>query len=291
MPICRWIRALAGALALSLTVAAFAADECAAPVLVLHTDAGAVEIALAPSAAPRSVARLLNSDYADGLSFDVTRPNVSLQSTPLLGHETDLPMELSAAALGLHERTLDTPGAAHAIVQDHLVPAYRRSLRGDALGETLQTWLTRWYDSYDPSFLLGTSMGDVHRALGIPDTPGLDSRPVTRGSVALVPAGPDRASSKLAFFLSDSPAKTGRWPVIGEVTSGMEHLTAISRAPRHPRSLAHTTAYTPKDPVAIHDITHRCTTPSGDGASADASAHQSRTSGRPAASPSKGETS
>ena len=259
MPNRRTVCALVAAWLLAINALPATAGECTDPVLTLDTSSGAIDVRLFPDAAPRTIQWLLRSDdYDANLAFDVTQPNVVVRTLPLLGPDSRQPIELSAAALGLHEQKLATTGLAHDAIQNDLIPAYRRSLKGDVMSDTLRAWLAHWFNTYDPSFLLGTPISDLHAALGIPDTPGLRSRAVTRGSVALVPADVGQVSSKLAFFLSDAPAKTGRWPVVGEVTDGIDILVALSRAPRHPRSLAHSSAYKPVNPVSITRISHRC---------------------------------
>jgi len=253
---------LAGiALCAAVNASAESPATCAHPQITLHSDAGDLVIALDPAAAPQSVAALRSAKIAANLKFEHTRPHVEVRTSAVLADNLSLPLEMNGVALGLADDTIDDPGAAMDVVQSRLIGAYRRSLKGDPLSATAKDWLARWFDTYKADFLLGVSRQQINAALGVPNTPGLASQPVTRGSVVLVPDGPALATSRLSIALTDLPQRTGRWPVIGRVVSDLGVLEQLARAPRHKPNAFQPNRYLPVEPVRIGRVTRDCTKP------------------------------
>lgn len=243
-----------------------ATDTASPPYLRITTDSGVIDVELYRDAAPRTTEALLDlasgtghhAPYFDGVSFDYTRPRTEIRtgltSSPTIVFET----ELDAAALGLDRDVVRDIPDAMAVVQRELLVAFGRDKHGHGLSQQLRDWLEVWYETYQPDFLLGVSRQTINEALGYVYTDNLASRPVTRGSVALVPGSPATATPSLSFALRDMPQRTGRWMVIGRVVNGLDLVEGISVAdlaqPRHvkPRQ------YTPRSPVVIQSARPIC---------------------------------
>ncbi len=217
--------------------------------LRLHHDA-------APDAVDQLVAQVEAGRF-DGLTIDYTRPRVEVRTSDIPGAE-DVPATIDASSLGLDTKRIADRGEAMNVMQDKLLPAYRSALRGKPLTPLLETWLAEWFDGYDPSFLVGTSYQQVYEALGYVYTPGLASRPVTRGSVALVPRGPGMASERLSIALSDLAHRDGRWMVVGEVIGGLDLVERIALAPLATPPNSKPVGYVPRDPVEIDAVHGEC---------------------------------
>jgi hypothetical protein len=138
------------------------------------------------------------------------------------------------------------------------VPAVNRTKRKGDTDARLEDWMTKWRATDNASFLVGKSRKEINEALGYPYSKGLDSRPVTKGSLTLQPESPGRASARLGIALSDLPIRLGRQMVIGRVTSGLELADDISiralAVPPGMRSLD----FKPKDPVAVGSVQLLC---------------------------------
>lgn len=201
-----------------------------------EVDGATLVLEFDPAAAPVAVAALRESLEADrwhGVAFDWVQPNVEIRTaaaTPVL-----LTSELDGTALGLERIAIADSGAAMNLVQMELEPAFMRA--GAAATPQLRDWIMRWRRDFDPTFLVGVTRLQINSALGYPSQTGLRTRPVRRGSVALVSAAPGSSALALAIILRDQPARDGRWVVVGRVVSGLELVQRISIAPRiHPKS-------------------------------------------------------
>ncbi len=261
----RGLRAFLYVAALATVTGAVADDtpctvaDAGAKHLVLETTRGVIAIELFDDAAPGAVARLErlavgrdgDAGYFDGLTFDYTRPRHEIRTAAHATDAAELPVELDAAPLGLDTVAARSDGEAMDIVQGDLMPAARTIKRTGRMTPRMRDWLETWYESRDPGFLVGVSRRAINEALGYVYTDGLASRPVTAGSVALVPSGPTTATARLSIALRDMPARTGRWMVVGRVVDGLDVVESISVAPlQRPRHVK-PRSYAPLDPVVI----------------------------------------
>jgi len=219
------------------------------PHLVLTTVEGSVEIELFPAAAPEAVARLVrlavgpvfdstlvNTDlrhgivgYYDGLWFDLAYPHTSLATSVRPPADTFLiRTQIDAGALGLDARLILTAPEATNVWQFELFP-HSAGLAADAdLHPRLQEWLGRWNETFSAGFLVGVSQREINEALGYSYVSGLESQPVTRGSVALEPFDTTWSTPRLVIALRDFPKFDGRRMVVGRVVSGLDLVDDIS---------------------------------------------------------------
>jgi|CXWL01.1.fsa_nt_gi cyclophilin family peptidyl-prolyl cis-trans isomerase len=188
-----------------------------------------------PAAAPVAVAALRESLEAgrwSGVAFDWVYPNVEIRTAAAA--PTVFASEIDGRALGLEQVRIADRGAAMNLVQMELEPAFMRA--GAAATPQLRDWIVRWRREFDPGFLVGVSRLEINSALGYGSQTGLRTRPVRRGSVALVSAAPGSSTLALAIFLRDQPARDGRTVVVGRVISGLDIAQRISIAARiHPK--------------------------------------------------------
>jgi hypothetical protein len=222
------------------------------PALILGTELGTIEIALDPVAAAELGPALAcwSQGPADlDRHFDFIHPHVEIRTSPLASvPELSIPVAMDAAALGLEELRLADAAEAMNVMQRELLPRWQRLAERGLATTQLRRWIEGWYGTYDPSFLIGVSWREINEALGYSYRTGAGSLQPERGSVALVPVEPGRASSRLAILLADRPELTGRWFVVGRVTSGLEIASTLSiqaRADRGP------SARLPLNPVRI----------------------------------------
>lgn len=249
------------------------ACESGRPHLVLQTQEGAIAIELWPRAAPRSVARLarlaagpifdptLFEDreqasavgYFDGLAFDYTHPHVEIALEVRAPKRLfELPAEIDAEALGLHEKRIADAGEAMDLFQRELVVQLReRGKDPSAVTPRLREWLTRFYENYDPSFLVGVSWKEINQALGYRYESGLESRPAVAGAVLLKAPTPGRSSLRLSILLADMPRRTGREVVVGRAARGLDLAQAISLRPLLVPPEVRDRRYRPADPVVV----------------------------------------
>jgi cyclophilin family peptidyl-prolyl cis-trans isomerase len=266
----------AAAVSLAAAGAPQGAPASGRPRLAVQTRLGTITLELFEDAAPRGVAELAalvaeGRVYADA-TFAYTRPHqeVRLRPRPGAGEPPSISTELDAAALGLdRERVRDT-GQAMDVLQRELLPAFARSGKRAEPGSPLASWMDAWYRERDPAFLVGATRQAINEALGHRYERGLASRPPVRGTVALPPASPTRSRPELAFLLADMPARSGRWMVVGRVTSGLELLESIALRPRAPGARGHK-LFEPAEPLPVASVTlaQRSTTqtkPSAEGA-------------------------
>lgn len=224
------------------------------PVLVLETERGAIEIELYTAAAPEATTAIVAWSRAprterEAPVFDYIHPHVEIRTAPLAaGRTATLPVEMDAGALGLDRRLVADEGEAMDVLQREILPPWQGQAARGVASPTLRQWIERWYQTYDPSFLVGRSWREIYEALGHRFRDGLDSRPAERGAVALVPASPGNATSRLALLLDDLPTRDGRWLVVGRIVRGLEVVREISIQPVADRGPK---ARIPRDPVRI----------------------------------------
>jgi cyclophilin family peptidyl-prolyl cis-trans isomerase len=239
-------------------------------------EANSIVIELFERAAPGAVRRLVDlaagpvfnealvgpddSGYFDALTFNYTKPHLEIRTserppTGLLKIKT----EIDAGALGLDEDRIADVGAAMDVMQHELLKGGQKAKQGKSITPQLQAWIKQWYENYSAEFLVGVSRKEINEALGYEysETP-LESVPVTKGTVVLVPKSPVAASPRLSIVLSDMPLKTGQWMVVGRVVEGLEIADQISLEPLIlPRRIKQK-SYRPLNPVVIHSAEFLC---------------------------------
>jgi cyclophilin family peptidyl-prolyl cis-trans isomerase len=246
------------------------------PQLRIQTRLGAITVELFEDSAPLGLAELrslIGERLYAGATFAYTRPHqeVRLRAVPGAGREdVTVSTQLDAEALGLDRERLRDRGQAMDVLQRELLPAFARSGKRAEPGSPLASWMDAWYRERDPAFLVGATRQAINEALGHRYQRGLASRPPLRGTVALPPASPTRSRPELAFLLADMPGRSGRWMVVGRVTSGLELLESIALRPRAPGARGHK-LFEPAEPLPVASVTlaQRSTTqtkPSAEGA-------------------------
>jgi cyclophilin family peptidyl-prolyl cis-trans isomerase len=240
----------------------------------LETDSIIIE--LFERAAPDAVRRLVelaggpvfnealvgpnDSGYFDGLTFNYTKPHLDIRTSerPPTGL-LEITTEIDANALGLHEDRIEDVNAAMDVMQQELLQSGQKAKRGESISSQLSAWISRWYENYSADFLIGVSRKEINEALGFEysDAP-LESVPVTKGAVALVPRSPVAASPRLSIILQDMPLRTGRWMVVGRVVEGLDIADQISIEPLVlPRSVKQK-YFRPLNPVVIRSAEFTC---------------------------------
>lgn len=244
------------------------------PHLVMSTAVGEIVIELHEDAAPEAVRGLVElvrgskggmvleestgspSAAFDGLAFDHCKPHIEIRtSIPRGEQDLRLPNQMCAAALGLDEEKVADTNEAMSILQNELLAANQVAKRTGWTNKILQGWMDEWRQSHSADFLVGIPLERVNRALGYVYEEGLKSRPVTAGTVTLVPVSPREALARLSITLTDMPSRTGRWMVIGTVTEGFELAQTISEGPLTPEKAL---KYRPLRPVVIEKTEVEC---------------------------------
>lgn len=201
------------------------------------TDQGPLLLVFDPASAPQAVAALRQSFAAEdwnGVPILWVRPHTEIR-TGLPRNALPLASELSAEPLGLGAIRIEDAGAAMNTIQFELEPAFARA--GAAASTQLAAWIAEWRAHFDANFLVGMTRQQINEALGYRYAPGHATRPMRRGSVALVAAEPGSTSLALAILLRDQPRRDGCWVVVGRVESGLDLVDRLSIAPRlHPKS-------------------------------------------------------
>lgn len=253
------------------------------PHLVLETAAGRIDIELLPAAAPRAVARLIRLadgpvfdpeiafdaregdpvGYYDGLELDLAYPHSSLSTAlrPPAGSVL-IPTTIDAAALGLDERRIESGADANRVWQFELFPYQADIPSDDELHPRMRRWLGRWGETKNADFLVGASRQEIDEALGYEFVDGLESRPNTRGAVALAPYDRTRSTPRLVILLADAPQFDGRRMVVGRVVSGLDVADEISARPLIP---AKPVKNRPVVPVRIERAGIECRPPASEG--------------------------
>lgn len=249
------------------------------PTLVLSTSAGTITIELYEAAAPKAVrqlAKIVKGPYFDpvvfaaesreagrgfydGLTFNYAQPHIEIISEsrePI--DQFVFETEIDAERLGLDKQLIENPAEAMNVMQRELLVEFGEKKKRGQITELLEGWLDQWYEGYRADFLVGVSRREINEALGYVYQSGLDSRPATRGSVALKPLSPTRATARLSILLADIPERTGRVMVIGDVMEGLEVAEAISTKPRKMPPSAHRKQFLPENPIAIETMELVC---------------------------------
>lgn len=251
--------------------------ETGRPFFLLTTTEGAIRIELAEEAAPKTIRRLVrlaegpifNPDlvpsppapptgYYDGLAFDYANPHIEIISElrPPEGL-VELANEISAEALALDRSRIDNPGEAMDVMQMELLPAYQAHRKQGVPTGRLGEWIDKWYESYQPDFLVGVTRQQINEALGHAYEKGLASLPPIRGAVGLAPSRPGHSTPRLSILLSDIPQRNGRWMVIGRVVEGLELAQDISLRDRVPGPYGDR-FHRPLVPVVIESLEFEC---------------------------------
>ena len=229
--------------------------------LVMSTATGEIVIELFEDAAPlavRELVELVRASAFDGIEFDHCLPRHEIRTSlnPAL-EDVDLPIQISAETLGLDQAKIDDTAEAMSVLQNELLAANQVAKETGRTNKTLQGWMDQWYASYSAAFLVGVSRLEINRALGYVYEPGLASRPVGTGTVALVPTTPRESSARFSIALTEMPGRNGRWMVVGRVVAGLDVAEAISEGPLTPEKAL---KYRPLQPVEIETIEVRCQT-------------------------------
>ncbi|MBT76608.1 MAG: peptidylprolyl isomerase [Gammaproteobacteria bacterium] len=269
-----------GVIAASVAVAGEAEPLCdlpsARPQLVFSLEKNSIVIELFERAAPGAVRRLVelasgpvfnellvgsnDSGYFDGLTFNYTKPHLEIITSerPPTGL-LEISTEIDANALGLHEDRIEDVNAAMDVMQRELLKSGQKAKRGESISPQLSAWISRWYENYSADFLIGVSRKEINEALGfVYSETALESLPVTKGSVMLVPRSPITASPRLSIILEDMPLRTGRWMVVGRIVEGLDIAEQISMEPLIlPRSVKQR-YFRPLNPVVIRSVKFTC---------------------------------
>lgn len=246
------------------------------PHIVVSTAEGVIVVELLPAAAPAAVERLIRLvegplfdpeitgsgprtetvGYYDGLEFDLASPGTSLATAVRPPADAILiETEIDSAALGLEQRKVAEPAEAMQIWQLELFPAQAAAPSNEAMHPRLRRWLELWATTFSADFLLGASRAEINEALGYRSKDGLDSQPVTRGSVSLEPFSPRWSTPRLVIALEDLPRLDGRRMVVGHVSEGLALADRIADRPLTPTRSARNR---PLDPVMILDARIEC---------------------------------
>lgn len=246
------------------------------PHIVAITTEGVIVVELLPAAAPAAVERLVRLvqgpvfdpeitgvgphtetvGYYDGLQFDLASPGTSLATAVRPPADAILfETEVDNAALGLEQRKVADLAEAMQIWQLELFPAQARAPSNEAMHPRLRRWLELWATTFSADFLVGASRAEINEALGYRSKDGLDSRPVTRGSVSLEPLSPRWSTPRLVIALEDLPRLDGRRMVVGQVRQGLELADRIADRPLTPNKAARNR---PLDPVTILEARIEC---------------------------------
>lgn len=234
------------------------------PQVLIETGLGVIALELFENAAPQSLKQLAaliqQGQVFSGATFGYTRPHQEIRLVARVRPASEvgsITTQLDATALGLENDRIRSAGEAMKLLQHELLTAFADRGKRTEPKSLLASWLDTWYQTRDPSFLVGTSRRTVNEALGHRYQEGLDSRPPVRGTVALEPASANRSTPNLSVLLSDMPHRTGRWMVIGKVTRGLELAQAISLRPRSPGPRGYK-GFEPAEPVIVTSVRFDC---------------------------------
>jgi len=243
--------------------------------LNLETSHGPIVVELFERAAPRVISQLIklvrgpifnpslikkgNAGYYDGLVFNYTKPHIEIvtgERQP--GGMVEFNNQIDASSLGLDKDIIQDKNQAMNVLQFELLKKFVKTKKLGGRTEQLDAWLIRWNATQSADFLMGVSRMEINQALGYTYFKGLDSREVKRGSVALKPKTPGKATARLSIALTDFPRRTGLWMVIGQVVDGLDVAERISLAPLiQPRHIK-TREYIPLNPVVIKSAVLAC---------------------------------
>jgi len=235
-------------------------ENPANPLLEMRTSAGEIYLEMLPAEAPLNVARVValaageveifDADtgenllprYYDGLSFHRVIPDFVIQAAsptlhPLGGPGEALPNEVNADALGLDtEPVLNRDGTVNSrlnvlnqedFADEVLRPLYQSMNIDDvtSLEDRLQAALDR---------LQEMTIKSLYELQGYSFSSNFPTRPIARGTLALVNSGPGSNGAEFFIALSDLPTLTGKYTVIGRVVEGMEVVDQIGTTAINP---------------------------------------------------------
>jgi cyclophilin family peptidyl-prolyl cis-trans isomerase len=238
------------------------------PWLAISVAEGAIVAELFDSAAPeavRRVAELVSTGYYDGLTFNYTKPHFEIITAERKAEDQLLiEKELDAVALGLDKITVESVDRAMDIFQFEIFPAFTDSKKQPTTPR-MKEWLEEWEQSTKADFLLGVSRQEINEALGYIYKGGYESRPVTKGAVALKPASRTHSTARINIVLSHQPERTGQLVVIGQVVERLDLADEISIRPLDVPPGFRSYDFRPLNPVVIETVRFECRQRSGAG--------------------------
>jgi len=180
-------------------------NESLQPFLVISTRYGPIEIELYDRAAPQAIRQLIrliegpifnpvlmgkdkqNSSvgYYDGLTFNLTKKHLEIVTAERVpaGHFV-METEIDADSLGLDRELIENKSEAMSVMQRELLVAHRKKKKKGGVSPQLSLWIKKFKETYNPDFLIGVSRKEINESLGYVYKKGLESKPVTKGSVA-----------------------------------------------------------------------------------------------------------
>lgn len=249
---------LAAALSLALPFAAFAAPKLkkernSDPVVRLKTNMGDIYLELFPREAPKTVRNFMalaegkkeftdpktgkkvKRRYYDGLIFHRVIKDFMLQGGCPQGNGRGGPGfkfedEINAKALGLHkEKALRADGSPH----PHLGVRSQRDFQRVVMGPLYRKMAIKSQADLDAKRaavdrkVKAMTLKDVFENAGYLYSAKLNSRPPTRGVLAMANSGPNTNGSQFFINLVDTPWLTGKHTVFGKVIRGMSVVDKI----------------------------------------------------------------
>lgn len=239
------------------------------PVVVMSTNHGDITIELLADSAPKTAAHFLGlaqgnvewidpktqekvkKPFYDGLIFHRVIKDFMIQGGDPLANGTggpgfEIADEINADALGLQKMTaLDLQrGQLHPYFEVSW-PVFQQRVLLQGIDPTMPDRQAR----YDAALKKwdGASLKDVYKALGYGYTPGLVSKPIKRGTLAMANSGPNTNGSQFFLSVRDNDYLNGKHTVFGEVIAGMDVVDKISSVPTQPGDV-------PVEPVVIQSI-------------------------------------
>ena len=127
--------------------------------------------------------------YYDGLAFTYTHPRVEIvtEARQPDSKRDRAPCRIDAESLGLDRKIIQDRAEAMKVLQWEVIRAHTRMGKGEDRPELLKEWIGEWRATGSADFLIGESWQRVYEALGYSTSRGLQSLPVTAGTVALQP--------------------------------------------------------------------------------------------------------
>jgi peptidyl-prolyl cis-trans isomerase A (cyclophilin A) len=248
-----------------------------APVVIIDTSLGAIEVALDPAAAPATVANFLGladgtkpfkdpkaggqevkRRFYDGLTFHRVLKDFMIQAGCPKGDGTGGPgygfaNEISAAALGLDKAlVLDAEGRADSRLMIGGQADFERLVLQPlikSMGVTTREQFLAKSQEIDQRVRTLT-VKDVYALQGYAFDDRFKSFPLTRGVLAMANAGPATNGSQWFIAVVDTPWLDGKHTPFGRVVKGMEVVDAIAKVAADANGR-------PAKPVVIKSIRRR----------------------------------
>ena len=229
------------------------AEDPAHPVTILRTNHGDIHIELFPKEAPKTVANFVElaegrkefteaktgqkvkQPFYDGLTFHRVIKDFMIQGGDPNGNGSGGPGykfedEINADALGLEKiPAVEKDGSLHPSLlirsqedfnQMVLIPLLRKmNISAQEEFEKRKNDIQGQLDKL--------TLKEAYENMGYRYSPGLKSRPPSKGSVAMANTGPDSNGSQFFINLKDTPWLAGKHTVFGKVVKGMEVLEMI----------------------------------------------------------------